>query len=983
MKILIVDDHGESRLITEELLVAAGHDVTACSDGESALETARTWQPDLVISDVMVPQRDGYSLCMALKSDPNNDNAAFVFYSGTYLQPDEEKLGFDLGASRFLTKPMEAAEFLGHIEQIVGEITEGRVPRPRHDADTFVRLNQQYSRILSLKLEEKMAALDREHRALESSHALNSLILATTADAIVAVDINDRVLFANEAACRLFERQEHELTELAMSDLMPERFRAAHQSAFSHYVKTGVQRMQSWKAVSLTILTGNGKEIPVEVSFGEHNSGGQRLFIGTLRDMSSRKAFEEAANLSQRIISTTSDMIAVVDKDYVYQMVNKAYLETFHKSHGAIVGHTVAELVGEDNFNTIVKEKYDRSFEGETVYYHAWFDLPGIGRHYMDLCYYPNRATDGTIVGAIVFVRDITQQKTAEEALNISNRAVEASINGIVITDSVHPERPIVYVNPAFCKMTGFTSQEVVGQNPRFLFRNDRNQAGLEHMRKAVREHTSANTVVRNYRKNGEMFWNNIHVAPVFNEDGKLTHYVGVSTDVTEQVHYEEELRYRATHDTLTGMANRNLLYDRLNQAILLAERNNECIAVLFLDIDRFKQVNDTLGHSAGDDLLRQVSERIQERLRKADTVARHSGDEFVIVLTAISNPQTAENVAREIHHAIGEPYRLQGHEVVTTCSIGISVYPQDSKESDILLRNADIAMYRAKELGRNAIEFFTHEMSSTISERMALEVNLRRAIERREFHLHYQPQFNLNTGRIIGAEALLRWHSNEHGWIPPAKFIPISEDTGMIIEIGEWVLKEACRQLVAWREAGVDLDLMAVNVSGMQIHRGDFLSAVEQALEENGLEPQSLELEVTESVVMRHAEAVIDTMNKLNTLGVSLAVDDFGTGYSSLSYLKRLPLHKLKIDQSFVKDIPDDSNDTAIARAVIALGKSLQLRVIAEGIETDEQRIFLSHEGCDDGQGYLFSRPLPPENILALLQDPPDILRSNLEWSI
>lgn len=982
MKILVVDDHPDARILLAESLRAEGYDVQCCTDGLKTLACIREWHPDLVISDIMMPHMDGYTLCWEIKADPDLQGTAFIFYTGTYIEPEDEELAIGLGAARFLVKPIDPIEFASIIRQLVEEQRAGTLPSPDHTQQNAVSLSRLHSKILTRKLQEKIIALNNEHRAQLETFSLNAVILETAADAVIAIDTDNRIVFANAAATLLLGYSNEQLLRMSLIDVIPEQFRNRHEKAFRKYLNTGKKRKAGWIGLPLQVLDARGTRIPVEVSFGERIGEGRKLFIGTLRDMRERRKAEEALHLSARIIATTSDLIAVVDKNYTYRMVNDAYFKMFGKPREAIVDHTVAELLGKENFESIVKDKYDRSFAGESVTFQSWFDLPRIGKRYMEACYYPNRSTDDTIHGAIVCVRDITEQRLAEDALRLSNRALEASNNGIVITDSNLPDKPIIYANPAMCRLTGYSHEELIGKNPRLLFRSDRDQTGLETIRQALRERRSAEVIVRNYRKDGKLFWNNMHVAPVFDEHGALTHYVGIASDVSDQMHYEEELRFQATHDTLTGLANRSLLQDLLEQAISYADRRNNKIAVLFVDLDRFKQINDSLGHGIGDELLKQVAQRINERVRKGDSVARLSGDEFVLILSDVPDEDAVEKIARSIHGSLALPFQVLGHEVLITCCIGISLYPRDSREADALLRDADIAMYRAKELGRDAVQFFSAEMSSTISERMSIEIGLRRALERGELRLHYQPQFSLSANRIIGVEALVRWHSAERGLVSPAQFIPVAEETGLIVPIGEWVLREACRQLGQWRSEGISLDLVAVNVSGLQIQRSDFVTAVQAVLHEAKLAPSSLELEVTESVVMRQADVAIAALDQLNKVGVTLAIDDFGTGYSSLSYLKRLPIHKLKIDQSFVRDIPADTNDAAIARAVIALGKSLQLRVVAEGIETDEQRMFLIKEGCDDGQGYFFSRPLPPEELEPLLRAGPGKPEST-DWVI
>jgi len=430
------------------------------------------------------------------------------------------------------------------------------------------------------------------------------------------------------------------------------------------------------------------------------------------------------------------------------------------------------------------------------------------------------------------------------------------------------------------------------------------------------------------------------------------------------------QLDYQANHDGLTGLPNRNLLADRVRQALLYTHRSQRQMAVLFIDLDHFKFINDSLGHDLGDRLLKIVAERLTECVRSEDTVARQGGDEFVIVLAELAEGEDAAEVAQKIGAAVRRPLKIDENMLEVSCSIGISVYPKDGGDVQTLLKNADVAMYRAKEQGRNNFQFFAAEMNDKAVARMTMEKHLRRALERDEFLLHYQPQLELDTGRIIGMESLIRWQSPELGFIPPGSFIHLAEETGLIVAIGEWVLQTACAQNKAWQDAGLAPLIMAVNLSPRQFRQEGLAELVARILEETGLEPRYLEIEIIESLVMHDVEGATVILKKLKELGVQLTMDDFGTGYSSLSYLKRFPFDKVKIDQSFVRDITSDPDSAAIARAIIALSHSLNLRVIAEGIETEGQLGYLRSHACDDMQGFYFSRPVPAGEFERMLRE-------------
>jgi diguanylate cyclase (GGDEF)-like protein len=436
-----------------------------------------------------------------------------------------------------------------------------------------------------------------------------------------------------------------------------------------------------------------------------------------------------------------------------------------------------------------------------------------------------------------------------------------------------------------------------------------------------------------------------------------------------ERKRYQEQLEHQANYDALTGLPNRNLLHDRLKQAVY-AQRHARAIAVVFIDLDHFKFINDSLGHSAGDKLLQEMAERLRQAVRDGDTVSRLGGDEFILVLNDQQNEDIVFRAMQRIISEVSKPVVIEGQELTVTCSAGISLYPQDGPDVDTLLKNADAAMYRAKEHGRNNFQFYTAEMNKLVNERLSLESHLRRALERHELLLHYQPKLELKTGSIVGVEALLRWQHPEWGLLYPDRFIGLAEETGLIVQIGEWVLRTACTQARAWQDAGLPPITMSVNLSARQFRQDALFKSVARILSETGLHPERLEMEITESMVMHNAEAAIAILKGLKEIGVHLSVDDFGTGYSSLAYLKTLPIGILKIDKSFVQDIegPKGKKDGLLAQAIISLGHSLKLKVIAEGVEEQAQLDFLKQNHCDEAQGYLFSRPVPPEECGLLL---------------
>jgi diguanylate cyclase (GGDEF)-like protein/PAS domain S-box-containing protein len=555
---------------------------------------------------------------------------------------------------------------------------------------------------------------------------------------------------------------------------------------------------------------------------------------------------------------------------------------------------------------------------------------------------------------------DIIARVRAEKALELRERAIQASANAIIIINATAPGYPIEYVNPAFERITGRSAAETIGRSSKFLLGEETDQPGIAEIRATIREKREGNAILQHSRKDGSQLWSDLHIAPVKDESGKVSHFVVVQYDITANKRYEAELEFQASRDALTGLANRNLLRDRLHQAIAYAGRYDHQVWVVYIDLDSFKFVNDTLGHKAGDLLLQAVATRLLSAVRETDTVARLGGDEFVLLLPEREDEHLKAGVVQRIMDVVAQPLRIEGHEFFVTFSSGVAAYPADGDNAEMLVKHADIAMYRAKELGRNNFQFYTSAMNERALERLRIEGDLRNALERGEFLLHYQPQVDLGSGQIVGMEALIRWQHPELGMVSPLRFIGLAEETGLIIPIGAWVLRTACAQCKAWQQAGLGRLRIAVNLSARQFAQQDLVRFIADVLEETGLDPTCLEIELTESLVMKDVERAIGILRDLKSLGVHISVDDFGTGYSSLSYLKRFPIDVLKIDQSFVRDITLDPDDAAIVASIISLAHSLRLHVIAEGVETEEQLAYLRQHRCDEMQGYYFSRPVP-----------------------
>ncbi|SCX78993.1 EAL domain-containing protein [Pseudomonas flexibilis] len=537
---------------------------------------------------------------------------------------------------------------------------------------------------------------------------------------------------------------------------------------------------------------------------------------------------------------------------------------------------------------------------------------------------------------------------------------------GMVITDA---SAQIIAVNPAFTEITGYPLEQIAGATPAVLSSGRQDEHYYQKMWSALKERGQWQGEIWNRRRSGDIYPEWLSIAAVRDSEGETTHYIGIFSDVTERKEAEARIHHLAHHDALTGLPNRLLLQDRLGQAIREARRKGSQVGILFMDLDRFKWINDTLGHDAGDHLLRTITRRCLDVLRESDTLARLGGDEFVAILPGLQQAQDAGLVARKLLAAITQPCMLGNHELSVTCSIGIAVFPGDGTTDSLLLRNADAAMYRAKSEGRNGFQFYSTDMNTARLGELLLEHQLRGALERQELCLFYQPKVDARDGTLRSCEALLRWRHAEEGLLTPDRFLPAAEESGLIVPIGEWVIREACRQVRSWLNAGRQPVRVAVNLSGQQFAHQNIVQLVRDALQEYRLPPQLLELELTETILMRDIERTLVILGELCALGVSLAIDDFGTGYSSLAYLRQFQVHTLKIDRSFVNDIQEGANDAKIASAVIGLAHSLGLRVVAEGVETPLQQAFLANHACDYLQGYLFGKPEPADRFSERLQ--------------
>ncbi|MBE3025451.1 EAL domain-containing protein [Janthinobacterium sp. GW458P] len=749
-------------------------------------------------------------------------------------------------------------------------------------------------------------------------------------------------------------------TTHAWADLICPEDRRAHRRA----VKQAVLEVQPY-ALEYRIVDAFGTERWVAEN-GQPQAGEQGVtwVDGIIADISQRKHHE------MRIEALLTEQSAILDNVmFGVMFVRHRRIISVNRRCEELFGYDPGQMMGKSTA-IVFTSSYDFEEAGERQY-----PALGLGGDFSEERQYQRR--DGSLFWALVsgcaldpqranegsiwVYADITARKEAEEKLRLSATVLEHIADGVMVVDA---NGIIVTVNPAFTQITGYSEAEALGRHSS-LNRSARHDAAFYQ---ALWDELIASGFWRgevwHQRKNGEIYLEWLTISAVRDTRAVTTHYVGVFSDITLIKESQEKLDHMAHHDPLTALPNRLLFHDRLQHALLRAARDQEQLAVLFIDLDRFKNVNDTLGHHVGDELLQKVAGQLAARLREGDTLARLGGDEFIVLLEGIDGEYGATQVAEKLMTMFDQPFTVAGHELFVTCSVGISLYPDDALDLNMLIRNADVAMYQAKARGRNGYRFYAPSMTGEGVERLRLETFLRRSLEKNEMFLNYQPQVEIDTGRLVGVEALVRWNHPELGLVPPARFIPLAEDSGFINQLGKWVLDEACRQMMRWQAQGLRVPKMAVNLSVKQFERGSIAGMVADILKETGLEPQRLQLEVTESVIMNTGDA-LGFINDLHAIGVGLAIDDFGTGYSSLAYLKQLPVQTLKIDRSFIKDISTDVNDEAIAIAIIQLGKSMQLSVIAEGVETEEQAAFLLRHGCKLAQGYFYSRPVLAQDML------------------
>ena len=831
--------------------------------------------------------------------------------------------------------------------------------------------------LLALAMLSRRQQQDLELQVSERTHALRyeqirlSCLFDTAPNGLITLDESLCITEFNARAREIFACGEEVVRGRKLADLLVEPLPEEAARGEATHIEINGQRA-------------DGVFVPLELSISRAQTEQGEFFIAIVRDIGESKRLQrtmreeirrrKAAEQRQRqLLEAAGEGIFGTDSEGAITFINPAGAQLLGYSTAQLLGRQLTTPAGRlpplcDPDSPLADPQHFTDNTAETVLQRR--DCSRFEAEY----FRSPLQTDDEGSGAVVVFSDISARKRAEQSLLLAENVFGHITEGVLVTDA---RGRILRVNRALCDMVGYAEDEIVGlQRPPYRS-GEHAPVFYQQMWDTLAREGRWEGEIWNRRKNGEIFPTWQTIVAVNGTAGQPDRYVSVTRDITAQRRSERRIHRLAYFDTLTGLPNRELFHDRFAHSIERANREGDELALLFLDLDRFKNVNDSLGHPVGDELLKSVSERLRQLVRSEDTIARLGGDEFTILLESIGGDESIVNVAEKVVAALSQPFLVNERVLHIGTSVGISRYPHDGDDATTLIKHADTAMYQAKAAGRSNFQFYAHSQSSQTGDQVVMEANLHRAVDEDEFLLHYQPQFDAG-GHITGLEALIRWHDPVAGLVPPDQFIPLAEETGLIVPIGEWVLRTACRQMRTWLDHGAPDMRVSVNLSGPQIIRGDIAKTVADVLEQTGLAAHNLELEVTETFVMDNVDKTVDVLARLRALGVRIAIDDFGTGHSSLANLKRLPVDTLKIDRTFVHDVPHDPDDVAIARAIIALGRQLNLSIVAEGVETVAQKNFLSAEGCDVFQGFLFSRPLPPDLVETLWHEAPRLTGAN-----
>ena len=827
---------------------------------------------------------------------------------------------------------------------------------------------------LVVEVERKLSTsrLRRTEVALKASEARKSAVIEAALDAIITIDGEGRVLEFNSAAEKMFGYSRSASLGRPMADLIvPAAVRDRHRRGFARYLATGEAAILG-KTLEMTAMRSDGSEFPIELTVTRLPSEGAPIFTGFIHDVSERKqaeteqrriesALKESEQKLRTLIGNVPVVLFAIDRDGTFTHSEGKGLESLGLEPREVVGQSVWDVYA-DHPDVLDHVRRVLAGEAHTATVH-------IGEVAFETRYAPYRNDEGLVDGVIGVAMDVSERWRAEQALRASESRYrtlyERNLAGVfrATTDGW-----LLDCNESFARIFGYSSPADALKQPAldfYLRPADRNT----FLARLTESGSLSNFELAGRRRDGSHIWVLENATLVAGPDGVGPLIEGTVIDITERKRAEDQVKHLAFHDALTGLPNRLLFNDRLTMALAQAHRSRQKLAAIYLDLDRFKVINDSLGHTVGDELLRRVADRLRLCIREEDTIARLGGDEFILLVPRLSSEEDVETVGRKILTAIRLPFTIDDREVFLTTSIGISVYPEDGIDSETLVQNADTAMYRAKERGRDNYQLYSPAMNSGAIDRLSLENRLRQALSNGELVLYYQPVLDLKDGRIRGAEALLRWRHPERGLLKPADFITLAEISGLITPIGRWVLKSACEQIREWKAMGHARLTVSINLSPRQFQQVDLVGEVATTLSASEIEAGSLDLEITESSAMENPQLAINTLWELRKLGVGISMDDFGTGYSSLNYLKKFPIDRLKLDHSFVRDVVTKPEDAAIVRAVINMAHTLQLVVVAEGVENQEQLVFLRQQRCDEMQGFLFSPAIEAAEFEKLLR--------------
>jgi diguanylate cyclase (GGDEF)-like protein/PAS domain S-box-containing protein len=935
-RILVVEDEMIiARELAAQLRMLGYEPVGHAARGEQAVSLAGELLPDLVLMDIQLAgDMDGIAAAQAIH-DQFDVPVIFVTAFATDEMLSRARITEPYG---YILKPYSEREIHTVIQMALY----------KHQADH--------------KLRQSAASLQESAQHTQA-------ILDNMVDAVITINAQGVMESFNLAASTIFGYSANEAIGRNVSMLMPEPHRGQHDGYLAHYRDTGQENIIG-KPRELDGRRKDGSVFPMGLSISRITRADKPVFVGLIHDISVRRAAEAQIRKLSLAVEQSPEMIVITDLNGAIEYVNKAYV--------AQTGYSLEEVKGH---NTSISHSGDTPPETYTALWETlrrgavWtgelYNRRKDGTGYVESAVMaPLRQPDGSITHYVAVLQDITARKQVETDLKVAAVAFESQ-EGMLIADA---NGLIQRVNQAFTTITGYSAEEVIGKNPSLLQSGRQGAAFYKAMWDSINSTGAWVGEIWNRRKSGDVYPEHLTITAVKDSVGAVTHYVASLTDITMRKAAADEIQHLAFYDLLTDLPNRRLFLDRLKQALTSRGRTGKEGALLFIDLDDFKTLNDTLGHDIGDLLLQQVAQRIESCVREGDTLARLGGDEFVVMLENLNEEPTeaaaqTEVVGAKILAAINQPYQLDSHNCHATASIGAALFNDHQSTIEELLKQSDIAMYQAKASGRNQLRFFDQKMQDTINTRVVLEGELRQALERQQFKLYYQLQVT-HDRQIVSVEVLIRWQHPERGIVSPLDFIPMAEETGLILPIGQWVLETACTQLMKWQDDPLASHLLlAVNVSARQFHQPDFVEQVRAVLDKTGLDPSKLKLELTESVVLDDIDDTVLKMNALRAIGVGFSMDDFGTGFSSLAYLTRLPLSQLKIDQSFVHNLGVKPSDAVIVQTIIGMAKNLNLAVIAEGVETEDQRAFLELNGCPLCQGYLFSKPVPLAEFEALLK--------------